>query len=116
KIATENTPVSIAKDYFKGPVGIAISYDDPVLIARKIFEYSKKNEKLRVDSAIIEGSLCELDDIKAIGELPPRKVLLSMLAGVLKAPLNKFANALNETIANFAYAVEAVKTKKSVSE
>ncbi|MEW6003480.1 MAG: 50S ribosomal protein L10, partial [Nitrospirota bacterium] len=56
KIATENTPVSIAKDHFKGPVGIAISYDDPVLIARKIFEYSKKNEKLRVDSAIIEGS------------------------------------------------------------
>jgi large subunit ribosomal protein L10 len=30
KLASLQTPVSVAKDSFKGPVGIAISYDDPI--------------------------------------------------------------------------------------
>ena len=55
KIASQHTPVAVAKDSFKGPVGIAISYDDPVLAVKKILEYSKKNEKLKVNSGVIEG-------------------------------------------------------------
>lgn len=113
KIASQNTPVGAAKDSFTGPVGIAISYDDAVLTAKKILEYSKKNEKLRVGSGIIEGMFCAPDDIKTIAELPPRKVLLSMVAGVLQAPLSKLAGALSATIGSFAYAMEALKNKKS---
>lgn len=113
KIASQGIPVSTAKDSFKGPIGIAISYDNPILIAKKILEYSKKNEKLKVSSGIFEGRFCELDDIRAIAELPPMKVLLSMLAGMLQAPLSKLAGALNATVSSFAYAMEALKNKKS---
>ena len=58
RIASEGTSVSAAKDSFKGPVGIAISYDDPVLTVKKILEYSKKNNKLKVGIGLIEGSVC----------------------------------------------------------
>jgi large subunit ribosomal protein L10 len=116
KIASLDTPVSAAQDSFKGPVGIAISYDDPVMTVKKILEYSKNNEKLKVSSGIIEGRFCTPDELRAVAKLPPRKVLLSMLAGILQAPLSKLAGAISATISSFAYATEALKAKKSVSE
>ncbi|NWF75561.1 MAG: 50S ribosomal protein L10 [Nitrospirae bacterium] len=112
KIASEGTPVFSAKDSFRGPVGIAISYDDPVFPVKKILEYSKKNDKLKVNAGVIEGSICSSADLKAVAETPPRKVLLSMLAGGFQAPLNKMAYALNATLSRFINVLEAIKTKK----
>lgn len=113
RIASDGTPISVARDSFRGPLGIAISYDDPVLTVKKILEYSKKNDKLKVKGAVIEGKLCEADELKIVAEIPPRKVLLSMLAGCFSAPLTKMASALNATISKFIYVLEAVKNKKS---
>lgn len=112
KIASEGTSVSSAKDSFKGPVGIAISYNDPVLPVKKILEYSKKNDKLKVGVAFIEGSICAAGDLKAVAELPPKNVLLSIVAGGFKAPLNKLANVLNATLSKFAYVLTALKNKR----
>jgi ribosomal protein L10 len=112
-IASKGTSVSVARDSFKGPVGIVISHDDPVLTAKKVLEYSKKNEKLKVSSGIIEGRFCMLDDIKAVAELPSKKVLLSMIAGSLQASIGKFGAALSATINSFIHAMEALKNKRS---
>ncbi|MDH5201751.1 MAG: 50S ribosomal protein L10 [Nitrospirota bacterium] len=112
KIASQDTPVSGAKDIMKGPAGIAISHEDPVMTVKKILGYSKKNEKLRVTSGIIEGKLCAVEDIRAIAELPPREVQLSILAGVFQASISKCLAALNAMINSFAYAMNALKTKR----
>lgn len=112
KIATEGTSASPAKDSFKGPVGIAISYDDPVLTVKKILEYSKKNDKLKVGIGLIEGSICASGDLKTVAGLPPKNVLLSIVAGGFKAPLNKLASALNATLSRFVYVLNALKNKR----
>ncbi|MBI5741523.1 MAG: 50S ribosomal protein L10 [Nitrospirae bacterium] len=113
KIAAEGTPVSVAKDNFTGPVGIAIGYDDPVLLVKKVLEYNKTNEKLQLKGGVIEGGLCSVDALKKISELPSREVLLSILAGTLQAPASKLVRLLNATVVRFAYALEALKQKKS---
>ena len=113
KIASEGTSVSAAKDAFKGPVGIAISYDDPVLAVKKILEYAKKNDKLKVGIGLIEGSMCAAQELKAVADLPPRNVLLSMMAGGFQSPLNKLGWLLNATLSGFVNAFEALKEKKS---
>ena len=115
RAASEKTAVSVASDLFKGPIGIAIGYLDAALVAKKILEYSKKNNKLKVSGGVIEGKLYNAQDIKAIAELPPREVLLGILAGVLQAPLSKMARALSATVSSFAYAVKALETKKAVN-
>jgi large subunit ribosomal protein L10 len=112
KIAAEGTSVSAAKDAFKGPVGIAISYEDPVLAVRKILEYSKKNDKLKVGIGLIEGSVCASQELRAVADLPPRNVLLSMMAGGFQSPLNKLGWLLNATLSSFVNALEALKDKK----
>lgn len=112
KIASEGTSVSAAKDAFKGPVGIAISYDDPVLAVKKILEYSKKNDKFKIGIGLIEGAICAAQDLKAVADLPPRNILLSMMAGGFQSPLNKLGCLLNVTLSGFVNALEALKNKK----
>jgi len=115
KIAAEGTPVNVAKDIFSGPIGIAIGYDDPVLVVKKVLEYSKTNEKLEIKGGVVEGAVYAPAQIKAISELPPREVLLSMLVGAMQSPLSKLAGLLNSTLTQFMYAMEGLKQKKENS-
>jgi len=93
-------------------MGVAIGYADPAIAAKKVLEYSKKNAKLKISGGVVEGRLCNAEDIKSIAELPSREVLLSVLAGVLQAPLSKMAGALSATVSSFAYAMKALEQKK----
>lgn len=112
KRASEGTPVEAAKDTFRGPVGVAISYKDPALLAKKVLEFVKANEKLKIKGGIIEGKVCETKDIKAISELPSRETLLAMFIGAMQSPLSKLVAVLNVTLVQFVYAMESLKNKK----
>ncbi|MEW5746982.1 MAG: 50S ribosomal protein L10 [Nitrospirota bacterium] len=112
-IAAKGTPIESAKDSFIGPTGIAFGYDDPIAAAKKVLEFAGKNEKLKVKGGIVEGKLFSTEDLKAVSKLPPREVLLSMMAGTFQAPLSKLAGALNATLTQFAYALSSLKDKKS---
>lgn len=76
-------------------------------------EFTEKNEKLKVKAGIIDGRLYSFEEIKAISKLPPRDVLLGMLAGAMQATTSKMARLLAATVARFAYAMDALKNKKS---
>jgi large subunit ribosomal protein L10 len=112
KIAAQDTDVMAAERVFKGPIGIAVGYDDPVLVVKKVLEFAKTNEKIQVRGAVVEGRLCEPAEVKEIADLPSREVLLSMVAGAFQAPLSKMAGALSATVSSFAYAVQALQNKK----
>ena len=112
RIASEGTPVAPVRDYFSGPVGIAFSHEDAVKVAKGIIRYSARNEKLKPVAAVVEGKLVDARELKAIAELPPREVLLSVLAGTMSAPLSKMAGALQATLSSFGHAMNALLAKK----
>jgi large subunit ribosomal protein L10 len=114
-IAAKGTPFESAKESFTGTTGIAFGFDDAVEVAKKVLEYSGKNDKLKIKSGVIEGKLYFVDEIKAISTLPPKNVLLGIMAGAMQSPASKLAGVLNAAIAQLAYALEALKTKKGVS-
>lgn len=113
KIASEGTPLMVAKDAFTGPIGLAMGFDDPVTVSKKMLELARKNEKIKLLSGVVEGQLYSVDELRKISKLPSREVLLSQLGGVMNAPAAKLATALNATVARFGYALNALKDKKS---
>lgn len=115
RVASQDTPISIAQQAFKGPVAVAFGYKDPVMTAKKVIEFAKKNEKLKLNGGVIEGKFYNAQEIRAIADLPSRDVLLSMMAGVFQAPLSKLAAALSATVSSFVYALNAVKSKKEAA-
>ncbi len=112
-IAAKGTPIESAKSFLIGPTGLAFGFNDPIAATKKVLEYAKKNDKFKVKSGVVEGRLCSVGDIEVMSNLPSRHVLLSMIAGTFQAPLAKLAAALNATVAQFAYVLEAVKNKKN---
>ena len=111
--AAEGTSVDAVKDIFLGPLGVAIGYDDPVLLVKKVLAFSKANEKLEIKGGIVEGSVCDIKQMKVISLLPPREVQLAMLAGAMNAPATKLAGLMSATLTQFAYALEALKNTKN---
>ena len=111
--ASVGTQVEAAKDSFTGPVGIAIGYDDPVLLIKRVLEFNKSNANLEITGGVVEGSICSLEQINTISKLPSREVQLSMLAGAMQAPASMMAGLLNATVAQFIYALEALKNTKT---
>jgi large subunit ribosomal protein L10 len=84
-----------------GPTAIAFSKEDIVAPAKILTEFAKKNDKLSVKAGVVEGRVVDVDQIKALADLPSREGLLSMLLSVLQAPVR-----------NFALAVKAVAEKQ----
>jgi large subunit ribosomal protein L10 len=78
-----------------GPNTVVFSYEDQVSAAKVLYEFAKKNKKLKIKSGIVDGNFYELEKIKEISQLPNREGLLTMLAGQMLAPLRELAVGLN---------------------
>lgn len=78
-----------------GPNTVVFSYEDQVSAAKVLYEFAKKNKKLKIKSGIVDGNYYEIDKIKEISQLPNREGLLTMLAGQMLAPLRELALGLH---------------------
>lgn len=78
-----------------GPNGIIFGYEDQISAAKVLYEFAKKNRKLKIKSGIVDGEYYATDQIKEISQLPSREGLLTMLAGQLLAPLRELAVGLD---------------------
>lgn len=115
RIASEGTPVEAAKEKFKGPIGVAFGYDDAAVVAKSVLEFNKANPKLVVLGGVVDGTYYDETSLKAVAALPSRDVMLGMLAGTMNAPASKLASLMNSTVTQFAYALNALKDKKSAA-
>lgn len=113
RIASEGTSIAPAMASFKGPIAIAISYDDAVTAVRETLEYAKKNEKFKVQCGVVDGTFCDASGIKRIADLPSRPVMLGIMAGTLQAPTTKMAQLLSATVTKFAFAMQALKDRRA---
>ncbi len=114
-IAASGTSMESAKNFFKGPTGLAIAYGDPIEMTKKVLDFAEKNDKFRIKSGILEGRLCSLDEVKEISVLPSRTILLGMFGGALQSPLAKLAFSLNEVVSQFARALESLRNTREKS-
>jgi large subunit ribosomal protein L10 len=101
------------KDSLKGSTGVVFGFDDPVIAVKKAFDFSEKNEKLKIKLGVVEGKAYSLKELKEVSSLPSKNVLLSMLASGMSSPLTKMACALQAINQKLLYALEQLKNKKA---
>lgn len=94
KRATAEAQLTELDEVLSGPTAIAFSKEDPVAPAKILNEFSKKNDKLQIKAGVVEGKVVDVNQIKALADLPSREGLLSMLLSVLQAPIRNFALAV----------------------
>jgi large subunit ribosomal protein L7/L12 len=113
-LASEGTPLSVAKDHFRGPLSVAIGYDDPALPAKILRDFiakEKRDKKMRITVGVVEGSLLDAARVRAVADLPSRNALLSMLLAGLQGPLAGLAGTMGGIVAKFVGTLIAIKEK-----
>ncbi|CBL43939.1 50S ribosomal protein L10 [gamma proteobacterium HdN1] len=113
KVAVRGTEFECLSDSLVGPTILAFSMEDPGAAARLLKDYSKEFEKLKVKGLAVGGVAYPATEIDRLANLPTRQQALGILAGVLQAPISKFARTINEVPTKIARVIAAVKDQKA---
>ena len=107
KLASDGGPVEGLQEHFKGTTSIAMSFGDPVALAKTLVDYAKENEEFELRSAVLDGEVLDQAGIKHLSTLPSLDELRGKIVGLLQAPAGKLARLLNEPGGQIARVISA---------
>jgi large subunit ribosomal protein L10 len=99
----------------KGPLVLAFSKDDPGAAARVVKDFAKAHDKLVATLVSLGGQVLSATELERVASLPTREQALSMLLGVLRAPMSKLVRTLAEPPAKLARTLAAVRDQKQAA-
>jgi len=94
-----------------GQVGLILSYEDPVVLAKTFTSFGPLGEKLKLRGAVLDGKALTPAEVQALATLPSREVILSQLLGLLNAPATQLVRLLNEPGSYLARVIDAIGKK-----
>ncbi len=109
--AIKDTPFGPLEGNLGGPVGVILSFEDPVAVAKTITSFKEAGDKLKVRAGVLGGRPISLDDVKALATLPPKEVIMAQLLGLLQAPGSQLVRLLNEPGSALARVIDAIGKK-----
>jgi len=78
-------------------------------------DFAKAHEKLVAKLVSLGGQVLPGAELEKVASLPTREQALSMLLGVLKAPIQKFVATLAEPPAKLARTLAAIRDQKQAA-
>jgi len=94
-----------------GQVGLILSYEDPVILAKTVTSFGPLGEKLKLRGGVLGGKALTPAEIEALAALPPRAVIFGQLLGLLNAPATRLVRVLNEPGSSLARVIDAIGKK-----
>jgi large subunit ribosomal protein L10 len=105
--AAEGSDVESIVEYFVGPTALAISYGDPVGLARALVNYAKEYQAFELRGGLLEGRAIDTNGVEILATLPSLDQIRAKLAGLIQAPAQKIAMVLCAPAGQLARVVEA---------
>lgn len=95
-------------DLFVGPTGIAIAFDDPVVLAKIL----NSTENLKLKGVIVEGRFFDIAEITKLAKIPSKETLYAHIVGSVNI-IGNFVGTLESIIRDLLYTLEALKEKEA---
>jgi len=105
--AADGSKVAEIASHFDGPTVIALSYGDPVGLAKILTEFAKDNEALKLRGGLLDGRPVGVAEIGTLATLPSLLSLRGKIVGLLQAPATQLARLVSEPGAKLARLVQA---------
>lgn len=112
KLACRRVGLEQLEQFLEGPTAIAYTNADPVGAAKVFLKFGKENEMFSARGGLLSGQLLHPEQLKALGEIPPKNVLLAQVCSGFQAPIYGLVNVLQGNIRNLVYTLEAVRAQK----
>jgi large subunit ribosomal protein L10 len=100
----------------EGPVALVFCEEDVAQAAKALTTSAKDMEALVVKGGLLEGSILDSAQTKALADLPSRPEMLSLLAGLFEAPAQQVASLVAAPLRDVANLLDALEQKKSEGE
>lgn len=113
--AAEGTVLAGLKAHLKGPTGVVIGYDDPVLPTKVLKDFigaEKREEKIKMTAGVLEGKLLQPADLVAVAKLPKKEVLIAMLLSAMQGPIRGVVYTLSAVLSKFVRVIAAIQDKR----
>ncbi len=111
RIAAEEAHAEELVPFLTGSTAIAFIKGDAAVAARGIDDIAKKYPALVIKGGILNGRVLSADQARALARIESREVLLSQLAGLISAPLQKLAYLLQAPLGAVGNALSAYRKK-----
>lgn len=98
-----------------GQVGLILSYEDPVVLAKTFTAFGPLGEKLKLRGAVMDGKALTPAEVNALATLPSREVIFGQLLGLLNAPATQLVRLLNEPGSYLARVIDAIGKKNGAA-
>lgn len=110
--AAQELDIQGLDDLLVGPTAIAFGYEDPVAPAKVLSEFAKSNDALELKGGVLEGRVIDVNEVKALADLPSREELLAQVLRGMQSPIAGLAAVLQGTLSKLVYALEAIRKEK----
>ncbi len=102
--ALQGTKMEFLTEYFKGPVAMAVGFDDPSAPAKVLTKAVKDADYKLLETVIgaLESSKIEPEGLEDLAKMPGKLELRAQLLGLMNAVPSKFVRTLNEVPEGFA--------------
>ena len=115
KRALVGTDYECVNDSLAGPSLFGFSMEDPGAAARLFKDFSKDYENFEVKALAVSGQLLGAEQLDVLAKLPTRDQALSILMSVMKAPVTKLVQTMNEVPGKLVRTVAAVRDQKEAA-
>ena len=109
--AIKDTGYTSLEDKLGGPVGLIISTEDPVEIAKTVVGFKDLGEKFKLRGGVVDGQAVTVAEIQALATLPPKEVIVAQLLGLIQAPATHLVRLLNEPGSQLVRLIDAIGKK-----
>lgn len=109
------TILSGVTTYLKGPTGLVIGYDDPVLPAKILRDFilaEKREQKIKITIGVLEGKVMQPAELAAVAKLPKKDVLIAMLLSAMQGPARGLVYTLSAVLSKFVRVIAAIQDKR----
>ncbi len=109
--AIKGTAYEALETKLGGQIGLILSYEDPVALAKTFTSFGPLGDKLKLRAAVLDGRTLTPEEVQALAKLPSREVILGQLLGLLNAPATQLVRLLNEPGSYLARVIDAIGKK-----
>ena len=115
KRALIGTDYECVNDSLVGPSLFGFSMEDPGAAARLFKDFAKENKHFEVKALAVSGQILGADQLDVLAKLPTRDQALSLLMSVMKAPVTKLVQTMNEVPGKLVRTLAAVRDQKEAA-
>lgn len=111
--AVEGSGFVCIQGHLRGPLIVAFSAREPSAAAQVMRDFTRVNDKLRVQFLVLSGRFLAAESLGVVARLPTKEEAIAKLMGLMKAPISKLVQTLAAPYTKLTRALVAIKESKT---